>query len=300
MRPVSIIESPSNLGLIMPRPGHEPGVKKLPAFLKSLGFYNRIAAKKISPTSVPAYEGTVDKITGIRNRDEIIQYMLVQEEVLNEHLDTGFFPVVIGGDCSILIGNMFALKKRGRFGVFYLDGHTDYVLPAQSTTAGAAGMDLALIAGMGHDLLTDLHNRKPYVEENHIWCVGNREYDTAYLKPLLQSRIQYYDLIRLRKAGMKTCTEYFFRMIEDENLDGFWIHFDVDVLNNRIMPAVDSPAEDGLEYNELTGLLLPLLKHPKATGIQITILDPELDPEGMYTKPFVDELGAIINKATAA
>lgn len=300
MKPVSIIESPSNLGLIMPKPGHEPGVKKLPAFLKSLGFYSRIGAKKISPTAVPAYDGTVDKITGIRNRDEIMRYMLVQEEVLNEHLDAGFFPVVIGGDCSILIGNMFALKKRGRFGVFYLDGHTDYVLPAQSTTAGAAGMDLALIAGMGHDMLTDLHNRKPYVEEHHIWCVGNREYDMAYLKPLLQSRIQYYDLMRLRKTGMEKCTEYFFRMIDDENLDGFWVHFDVDVLNNRIMPAVDSPAEDGLEYKELASLVLPLLKHPKATGIQVTILDPELDPEGIYTKPFVDELSAIINNAITA
>src|SRR5688572_10345073 len=119
MKPVSIIESPSNLGLIMPQPGHEPGVKKLPAFLKSFGFHDKIGARKVSPTTVPVYDGKVDKITGIRNRDEIMRYMLVQEEILDEHLDAGFFPVVIGGDCSILIGNMFALKKRGRFGVFY-------------------------------------------------------------------------------------------------------------------------------------------------------------------------------------
>src|SRR5690349_4054134 len=109
MKPVSIIESPSNLGLIMPKPAHEPGVKKLPAFLKSFDFYKKINARKISPTSVPAYDGSVDKITGVRNRDEIMRYMLVQEEVLNEHLDAGFFPVAVGGDCSILIGNMYTL-----------------------------------------------------------------------------------------------------------------------------------------------------------------------------------------------
>ncbi len=297
MKPVSIIESPSNLGLAMLQPGHEPGVKKLPGWLKQFGFHKKIEPVHVTATQVPAYEGRVDKISGVRNRDQILQYMFTQENVLNEHLDAGWFPLVIGGDCSLLIGNMFALKKRGKYGVFYLDGHTDYVLPSQSTTGGAAGMDLALIAGLGHDLLTDVNNRKPYVQQKHIWCVGNREFDTAYLQPLLQSEIEYYDLHRLRKVSIVRCIDSFLQMVSEENLDGFWIHFDVDVLNNDIMPAVDSPAPDGLTYTELKEILLPLLQHPKATGMQITILDPELDESGKYTKPFAENVTEILKTA---
>ena len=297
MKPVSIIESPSNLGLAILKPGHEPGVKKLPAWLRQFGFHEQVRPVTVTTTKVPAYEGRVDKISGVRNRDQILEYMFTQENVLAEHLDAGWFPLVIGGDCSLLIGNMFALKKRGAYGVFYLDGHTDYVLPSQSTTAGAAGMDLALIAGLGHELLTDVNNRKPYVQQKHIWCVGNREFDTAYLKPLLQSEIEYYDLHRVRKVSIERCVNAFLKMVAEEKLDGFWIHFDVDVLDNEIMPAVDSPAPDGLSYAELKEILLPLLQHPKATGMQITILDPELDEGGKYTKSFISVISEIFQLA---
>lgn len=76
-------------------------------------------------------------------------------------------------------------------------------------------------------------------------------------------------------------------MAEANRLDGFWVHIDVDVLNDEIMPAVDSRTEDGLTYDELEELLLPLLQSPKATGIEITILDPELDPGATYTREFI-------------
>jgi arginase len=61
---------------------------------------------------------------------------------------------------------------------------------------------------------------------------------------------------------------------------GFWIHFDVDVLDPQVMPAVDSPAPDGLQYDELSALLGPLLRHPLAVGMNMTIYDPKRDPGG--------------------
>ena len=40
-----------------------------------------------------------------------------------------------------------------------------------------------------------------------------------------------------------------------------------------------------------------ILKHPLTKGIDITILDPDLDQDGNLTKVFVKELTTIINKA---
>lgn len=62
-------------------------------------------------------------------------------------------------------------------------------------------------------------------------------------------------------------------------LDGFWIHVDADVLDPRVMPAVDSPEPGGPGIEELAALVRPLAQHPKALGMQLTIYDPSLDTD---------------------
>lgn len=71
----------------------------------------------------------------------------------------------------------------------------------------------------------------------------------------------------------------------------------LDVLNDDIMSAVDSREKDGLSYAELDQILQPLLSHPRAIGIEITILDPELDPTGEITQAFVDAFCKSFNTA---
>jgi arginase len=60
---------------------------------------------------------------------------------------------------------------------------------------------------------------------------------------------------------------------------GFWIHLDADVINPTIMPAVDSPEPGGPTIEELVDLLTPLVRHPRALGLELTIYDPGLDPD---------------------
>ncbi|MEP7163620.1 MAG: arginase family protein [Ferruginibacter sp.] len=297
MKNVTIIEFPSNLGLIEPSPGHEPGVKKLPAWLKKYKFHEHIQPNEIFTLDPPSYSMNVDKVSGVRNAEAIIQYAQEQSRLLSKILATKNFPLVIGGDCSILIGNTLALKKAGDYGLFFLDGHTDFITPDQSGTAGAAGMDLAIVSGHGHAKLTDIDGQKPYIKEAHAYCVGNREYNEAYELPIKGSSIRYLDLLSLRKTGIENCVIDFLKMIHSKGLDGFWIHVDVDVLNDEIMPAVDSRTPGGLTYNEFDMILKLLLADTKAAGMEITILDPELDPGGKYTGAFVDHFCNIINDA---
>lgn len=287
MRSITILEFPSNLGLKEPSPGHEPGIKKLPEWLRKHNLHQLLKPVAVHTLTPPAYTMNIDKVSGVRNADAIIEYAKEQEIILRKVLADKTFPIVIGGDCSILIGNFLALKKTGNYGLFFLDGHTDFMWPQLSQTAGAAGMDLAIIAGYGHDKLTNIDNQKPYVKEEFAWCAGNREYDAKYIKLILDSKINYFDLNDLRKTGIKNCIPSFLDMIDSQHLDGFWIHIDVDVLNDNIMPAVDSRNEDGISYTEFKEILALLLSARQAAGIEITILDPELDPTGEYTREFV-------------
>jgi arginase len=113
-----------------------------------------------------------------------------------------------------------------------------------------------------------------------------------------QSDINYYDLSDIRSRGLAELAADFLSMVISQDLDGFWIHFDVDVLNDEIMPCVDSRQEDGLSYKELKEILLPLLESPLCAGINITIFDPTLDTDGKYGTELATQLAKIFTSLT--
>src|SRR4051812_28070852 len=165
----------------------------------------------------------VDKASQVRNADAIVAYAKEQAALLYREINNNTFQLILGGDCSILIGSALALKQKGKYGIFYLDGHTDFIWPDMSGTHGAAGMDLAIVAGKGHNKLTNIDDLKPYIQEEHIYCVGNREYDVSYEKPVVDSNVAYFPLNRLRENGLQHTVEQFLQMVAHHHLDGFFI-----------------------------------------------------------------------------
>lgn len=156
-------------------------------------------------------------------------------------------------------------------------------------------MDLAIITGTGHEKLTDIQGLQPYFSEENIYCAGNAETDDdEYVAQILHSDIHYFDIDQLRKNGFSKTAENFLKMISSKTLDGFFIHLDVDVLHDKIMPAVDSRMEDGIDYENLKDILKPLIHSPLCFGIEITVLDPDYDKNGTYTQAFVKNLIQII------
>jgi arginase len=285
-----LIEAPSNLGLQESAPGIVPAVDQLPAWLKHWGLYDLVAPHTVHTLLPPPYTGQVDSTSGVRNADALAAYSQQLAACLTPLVRQGAFALVLGGDCSILLGPALGLKPLGTYGLFFLDGHTDYAWPGLSPTGGAAGMDLALVTGRGPAKLTNLAGQQPYFRPQHAWSVGNRDADAAYVAAITASPVQYVDLATLRRQGPPACAQAFLDFVAAQQLAGFWIHVDVDVLDQELMPAVDSPQPDGLTYAELVALLLPLLQSPYAVGLDLTILDPSLDPTGEFTRRFVTEL----------
>ncbi|MDN4620241.1 arginase family protein [Paenibacillus sp. PsM32] len=289
--PIDVFEFPTNLGLTKKEEDEQPGVYVLPEHFKTYGLYDQLPIQNRYTLLAPPYEIKKDAVSGILNIEAVAHYALQQAELLATALEEKTFKLMIGGDCSILVGNMMALKQKGTYGLFFLDGHTDYLPTSSSHTGGAvAGLDLAIVTGLGDDRITNLNDLKPYVLEEHVFCVGNREFDASYVQPILNSAIRYIDLPTLRKTGIEHIVKQFLDMVEHQQLEGFFIHFDVDVLNDLIMPAVDSRQTDGLDYVELIQLLRPLVSHPQVVGLEITVFDPHLDRDGIYATSFIEQL----------
>jgi len=295
MKEICIVEFPSNLGLKEPQPGKEPGVKKLPDWLWKHNLHKFIVHKDIIRIDPPKYSNGKDKETQILNANSLVEYAREQAYLINNLLTQNKFPFILGGDCSILLGSAIALKQKGNFALFYLDGHTDFMDISLSETGGVGGMAASIVTGKGHEKLTNILNLSPYIKQENLWCVGNREDDDEYENEIRNSEATYVSLKELRKQGILNCVQTFLAQIQNKNLDGFWLHIDVDVLNDTIMPCVDSRTPDGLTYDEFNELTSFLFQSEKLSGLEITILDPDLDTTGQYTREFVANITNTFN-----
>ena len=295
MREVYIVEFPSNLGLKEPQPGKEPGVKRLPDWFQRHNLHKILDPKNTLRLDPPKYNNTKNPETLILNANPLVEYAREQAYMINNLLTRNKFPFVLGGDCSILLGSAIALKQKGNYALFYLDGHTDFMDISLSETGGVGGMAASIVTGNGHEKLTNILNLSPYIKEENLWCVGNREYDDEYEDQIRNSAATYISLNELRKKGISNCVELFLSEVENKNLDGFWLHIDVDVLNDNIMPCVDSRTQDGLLYDEFNELTSQLFQSNSLSGLEITILDPDLDLTGQYTRDFVENITTTFN-----
>lgn len=279
-RSLTLLDAPSNLGLRPPEEGSPPGCYKQPWALRNRGLLTRLGAQDAGAVIPSRYQAAWSPGAGTRNASAIAEYSLALADRVGDLIDSGRWPLVIGGDCSILLGNMLALKRRGRFGVAYLDAHTDFRHPGnEPAIAAAAGEDLALLTGRGDSRLIDLGGSGPLVREDDVVIIGARPGDD-YRVELEGLGISILDSAMLRDAGPAVIARRALSRLAENSL-GFWIHLDWDVVDRDEMPAVDSPEPDGPTFRQLTALLKHLVRSPRCVGMEVTIYDPDLDPTGV-------------------
>ncbi|WP_181175784.1 arginase family protein [Mesorhizobium sp. B2-7-2] len=296
-RRIALIAAPSNLGL-MPQPGErEPGARKAPDVLQSLGISERLGAESSRTVSAPPYSPEVDATTGVRNAPALRRYSETLADAVGEELNAGRFPLVIGGDCSVLLGPALALRRRGRHGLIFFDGHTDFKLPATSPSKGAAGMDLAFVTGHGPAPLVDFGEHTPLFQEADTIAFGYRDLRdpaTYTSKALFETQVQRMDLTEVRRRGVSHAARAALDAVGGDAVEGVFIHFDVDVLDSEIMSAVDTPEPGGFLPAEAVEALRTWCADPRVIGIEVTIYDPDRDPDRRCGKLLVDILSAAL------
>jgi arginase len=285
----TIINAPSILGL---RP---TGVEDLPEALKAAGLMSELSAEYGGRVSPLSYSSERDKSTLLLNPDSIRAFSLQLADAVAFVLHKKQFPLVLGGDCSILIGNLLALRRLGRCGLFFIDGHADFYQPEASPTGEVADMDLAIVSGRGPNVLTDIDGLKPLVRDQDIIVFGYRDAEQAAIygsQDVCDTDMHVFDLPYVRKIGTITAAaSQAVEMLVNDELNGFWIHLDADVLDDSIMPAVDYRlAGGGLSFSELSELLKTIVASNHAVGMDITIFNPRLNLDGSITRRFVSSI----------
>ena len=259
---VTIIGCPTELGLRREVAGVPSGTIHAPDALRASGLVKLLGARDLGDLPVPPYDPV--RRDGVLNAAAVEQFAEAQASAIAEVLDAGAFPLVLGGDCSLLLGSLRAVQQRGRYGLVFLDGHTDYYTPQTSGTGGIAGMDLYFAC-------------RSLVDPRHVVHLGRRDFEEARTyRGELPEEILDLHLDLVRNEGPRAAAERAIAHLAE--LDGYFIHVDADVLDDDFMPCVDSRQPGGLTPEELRELLAAL--RPRAVAAEVTIFDPTKDADG--------------------
>jgi len=291
----AILEAPSTLGLA------SGGVERLPGQLLKLGLAERIHARRAERLAVPPKDPVPDPATGVLNAAAIAAWSPRLADAVEAVLDAGEFPVVLGGDCTIVLGSMLAFRRRGRYGLLFIDGNADFFQPAAEPNGEGASMDLALVTGHGPAQLTDMEGRGPLVRPTDAVAFAYRDHkdQEEYGSQPLPRELKAIDLPAVRAMGIEAAARAAVDHLAREELDGFFIHLDADCLDDAIMPAVDFRVPGGLAWDELEAVLRIALASGKAAGIEVTIYNPRLDQDGSAGRGLAGVLAAALGAAAS-
>jgi arginase len=285
MRRYAIIEAPSVLGL------WPSGVQNAPSVLLEMGLAAGLGIERTLRLEPPAYDPRRDPQTHMLNPAGLLAYTQELARETWNTLEDKYMPLLLGGDCSILLGPALALKERGRYGLLFVDGHLDYWNAELEPNGEAASMDLALVTGNGPALLSNIDGLGPYFRPEDCVAYGARDHlhDKDFVETPYPRELKRIDMKQAHALGEPGIDQAMSRVTKEE-LDGFWIHLDVDVLDDALMPAVDYRMKDGLSYEELSRLLGTAFATGKVVGLTLTIYNPNLDPQRSVARKLVAEL----------
>ncbi|MFG3576311.1 arginase family protein [Micromonospora chersina] len=296
MRRIAVLDAPTNLGLRPPTSTSVPGCAKAPGALRDHGLLARLRARDAGCLTPPRYDpGDWRPGDGVCHAREISGYSVALADRIGAIIDRGEFPLVLGGDCSVLLGSALAMHRLGeavggRVGLVFVDGHSDFRHPGNASYVGAAaGEDLALVTGRGQADLAAIEGRRPYFRDIDVVVLGIRAQD-EYRLDLQAAGITTRPVPALRAEGAARTAQWAHEQLAD--CAGYWVHIDVDVLDPAVMPAVDAPDPGGIAFAELEILLAGLVDTPHCLGVELTVFDPDYDPDGSYAAEIVNTVVA--------
>ena len=259
--------------------GTDRGVARAPAALRAAGLVEAVRGRDLGNVS---FAGPVPHRgpSGLLAEEALVSMTGEVRLAVTDALARGTFPLVIGGDCPVLLGALAA----GPGGLLFVDGHEDAWPPHESTTGEAADCELGLALGSAPTSLPDLGR----IEPGLVAVLGARDADelAAAGVPSLRDRV-FLRTDEDLHGRVEEQTEHALDRVGER----FWLHVDLDVLSTDALAAVDYPQPGGLDWGELATITRRALATGGCAGMSVTIYNPDLDPGQTQAGRIVGFLG---------
>jgi arginase len=220
--------------------------------------------------------------SGLLNERALAHLVAATREAVSGSLERHRLPLVVGGDCPVLLGALAAGGDRhGEAGLLFVDGHEDAWPPRRSPTGEASDSEVAIALGRMPDLPESLARLAPLLAPEALAMLGPRDHheiEQAGVDSLRGTVALLWDDETVRRIGPAASAREATAMLAASS-PAFWLHVDLDVLRTADFPAADYLQPGGLAWDELLELAARTLAAPGCFGVSVVIYNPELDPE---------------------
>ena len=165
-------------------------------------------------------------------------------------LQSGHFPLVLGGDHSLSIGSIRGAARIKKLGVIWIDAHADFNTDETTPSGNIHGMPLAALCGFGDVRLSRLWDEVlPVVDPKRVAIVGARDLDPGEKVNLREAGVMVMGMEQIDRLGMVAAVEKAIERVS-RNADGIYLSFDMDAMDPRHAPGVGTPVPAGLTQRE--------------------------------------------------
>ncbi|MSP54493.1 MAG: arginase [Myxococcales bacterium] len=250
--------------------------------------------------TVPSQEMSSYGDPHARYLPEIVRVCSDLADHVEQELEAGNFPIVLGGDHSVAIGTISGLarywRKRGkRVGVLWVDAHTDMNTPDSSPSGNIHGMPLAVLLGHGAKELVAIAGSQPALDPRDVCVIGARDVDATEKALVKETGVRVYSMSELDERGTAVCVNEALSRVTTGTA-GVHLSFDLDGVDPQHAPGVGTAVPGGLSFRESHLICEKTAATGKLLGAEMVELNPVIDSQNRTGKLAVWLLTSALGK----
>lgn len=235
------------------------------------------------------------KFTKLKYLTEIVKTSEVLAKKVERSLDSGHFPLCLGGDHSMGIGTIAGIashckKEKKRLGVIWIDAHSDMNTDETTPSGNIHGMPVAASLGVGNNELTSIGGISPKLKAENFHLIGIRSIDTLERGLIKELCLPVYTMTDIDRKGVNFLINKILKELK-QNVDHIHISFDLDSVDPSIAPGVGTPVLGGLSYRETHLIMETVAECGCMSSLEVAEVNPILDDKNKSAE-FAAELVA--------
>jgi arginase len=279
-RRVAIVGAPLDLG------AGRRGVDMGPSAVRVANLNSRLASlgydvDDLGNVPVAQPESNPEGPSNARYLPQITETCTRLATLVENALERGAFPLVLGGDHSIAVGTVSGVShyfrnRNEKIGMIWIDAHADMNTPESSPSGNVHGMPLACIAGLGPPELTGIFGYSPKIDPKNIAIIGLRSVDEVERQHVQQSGVSAFTMRQIDERGLGAVLDDAIRIASD-GTSGFHLSLDMDSIDPQEAPGVGTPVRGGLTYREAHLAMEVVCDCGKMRAMEVVEVNPVID-----------------------
>jgi arginase len=268
----------------------------MPAVLRAAGLVTSLGLVDHGDLDVKLVGSRRDPISGLVAWPSVDPVTRRIRAAVADSVSAGERPLLLGGCCAMLPGAVAGLRDSlGDVSVVNIDGHLDLYDARTSPTGEAADVPISALLDQGVPAWSAALDPSPVLAPAQVALVGFRDFDEAAAlgstMPADAGVEGTWDVLAVQRDPTAVAAA----VIEHLSPTPFWVHLDLDVLDEVVLPATDYLMPGGLDWSDLGALLTPLAHDQSFAGISVACLNPDKDPGGRCATETAEQLVAILS-----